>query len=161
MISCHHNDLLTEYFGINKIRELVGQKYYWPSLQRDVESYVWGFDICLASKAVRHKPYGEMQSLLILIHLWKDLSMDFMTGLLLSADWNCNSYNSILVIVNRLTKMVYYEPVKVTIDAPRLAEVILDMVVRHYGLPDSIVINRGSFFTSKFWSSLYYFVGIK
>ena len=67
----------------------------------------------------------------------------------------------ILVIIDRLTKMVHYEPVKVTIDAPGLVEVILDVVVRHHGLPDSIVTDRGSLFTSKFWSSLCYFLGIK
>ena len=57
--------------------------------------------------------------------------------------------------------MVYYEPVKVTIDAPGLAEVLIDVVVRHHGLPDSIVTDRESLFTSKFWSSLSYFLGIK
>ena len=57
--------------------------------------------------------------------------------------------------------MVYYKPVKVTINAPGLAEVIIDVVVRHHGLPDSIVTDRGSLFTSKFWSSLCYFLGIK
>ena len=87
--------------------------------------------------------------------------MDFVTGLPISTDWKGDSYDSILVIVDRLTKMVHYEPVKVTIDAPGLAEVILDVVVRHHGLPDSIVSDRGSLFTSKFWSSLYYFLGIK
>ena len=87
--------------------------------------------------------------------------MDFVTGLPLSSDWKSDSYNSILVIVNRLTKMVHYEPVKVTIDAPGLAEVIIDVVVRHHGLSDLIVTNRGSLFTSKFWSSLCYFLGVK
>ena len=57
--------------------------------------------------------------------------------------------------------MVHHEPVKVTIDALRLAEVIIDMVVRYHGLPNSIMTNRGSLFTSKFWSSLCYFLGIK
>ena len=57
--------------------------------------------------------------------------------------------------------MVHYEPVKVTIDTPGLAEVITDVVVRHYGLPDSIISDQGAIFTSKFWSSLYYFLGIK
>ena len=60
-----------------------------------------------------------------------------------------------------MTKMVHYEPVKVTIDAPGLAEVIIDVVVRHHGLPDSIISDRGAIFTSKFWSSLCYFLGIK
>ena len=57
--------------------------------------------------------------------------------------------------------MVHYEPVKVTIDAPGLAEVILDMVVWHHGLSDSIVTDKGSLFISKFWSSLCYFFEIK
>ena len=87
--------------------------------------------------------------------------MDFVIGLLISTDWKGESYDFILVIVDQLTKMVYYKPVKVIIDAPGLAEVILDVVVWHYGLPDSIVTNRGSLFTSKFWSLLCYFFGIK
>ena len=68
VINCHHNDLLAEHFDINKIRELVGQKYYWPSLKKDVEAYVQGCDVCLASKAVRYKPYGDLQSSSIPIH---------------------------------------------------------------------------------------------
>ena len=55
--------------------------------------------------------------------------MDFVTGLPLSADWKDDNYDSILVIVDQLTKMVHYEPVKITIDAPRLAEVIIDVIV--------------------------------
>ena len=57
--------------------------------------------------------------------------------------------------------MVHYELVKVTIDIPELAEVILDVIVWHYGLPNSIVTDKSSLFTSKFWSLLYYFLGIK
>ena len=57
--------------------------------------------------------------------------------------------------------MIHYKPVKVTINAPGLAEVIINMVVRHHSLPDSIVTDRGSLFNSKFWLSLCYFFGIK
>ena len=55
--------------------------------------------------------------------------MDFVTGLPVLTDWKGDSYDSILVIVDRLTKMVYYKPVKITIDAPGLAEVIIVVVV--------------------------------
>ena len=161
MISRHHNDPLTGYFGIDKTRELVSRKYYWPSLREDVENYVRGCDVCLTSKTVRHKPYKDLQSLPVPTHWWKDFSMDFVTGLPLSTDWKGNNYNSILVIVNRLTKMVHYEPVKVTIDVPRLVEVIIDVVIQYHGLPDSIISDRGAIFTSKFWSLLCYFLGIK
>ena len=44
-------------------------------------------------------------------------------------DWRGNDYDSILVIVNWLTKMLHYEPVQTTITAPALAEVILNVVV--------------------------------
>ena len=161
LISKHHDDPLAGHFGIKKTRELITQKYYWPMLRRDIKDYVRGCDVCLASKAVWYKPYGDLQSLPIPTHGWKDLSIDFVTGLPILTDWKGDSYNSILVIVNWLIKMVYYKPVKVTINAPGLAEVIIDAVVRYHGLPESIVTDRGLLFTSKFWSSLCYFLGIK
>ncbi len=57
--------------------------------------------------------------------------------------------------------MVYYELVKVSINAPGLAKVIIDMVVHHHGVLESIVTDRGLLFTSKLWSLLCYFLDIK
>ncbi len=57
--------------------------------------------------------------------------------------------------------MVYYKPVKVTTNAPGLAEVIIDVIVRHHRVLESIVTDRRSLFTSKFWFLLCYFLGIK
>ena len=161
LISRHHNDPLTGYFGIEKTRKLITRKYYWPTLYHDVDNYVKGCNVCLVLKAVQHKPYGNLQSLPVPTHCWRDLLMDFVMSLPISTDWKENSYNSILVIIDRLMKMVHYELVKVTIDTLGLTEVIINVVMRHYGLPDLIITNRGSFFTSKFWSSLCYFLGIK
>ncbi len=120
LISRHHDDPLAGNFGIKKTRELFVQEYYWETLYHDVESYVKGCDVCLASKAVRHKPYGDSRSLSVPAHPWKDLSMDFVTGLPLSTDCKGDSYDPILVIVDRPTNMLHYKPVKVTIDASRL-----------------------------------------
>ncbi len=68
MISRHHNDPLAGHFRIDKTRELIAQKYYWPTLRRDVEAYVIGCNVCLTSKSVRYKPYGDLQSLLVPTH---------------------------------------------------------------------------------------------
>ena len=65
--------------------------------------------------------------------------MDFVTGLPISTDWKSKSYDSILVIVNSLTKMVHYKLGKITINALGLAEVIIDVVVEHHGLSDFII----------------------
>ncbi len=130
-------------------------------LQRDVKVYVKDCEVCLASKAVHHKQYKNLQSLLIPTHWWKDLSMDFVTGLPILANWKGDTSDLILIIVNQLTKIGHYEPVKVTIDVLGLAEVIINIVGCHHGVPESIVMDWDSLFTLKFWSSLYYFLGIK
>ncbi len=57
LISRHPNDPLAGHFGIEKTRKLIARKYYWPTLQQDIDTYVKGCDICLALKAVYHKPY--------------------------------------------------------------------------------------------------------
>ncbi len=67
--------------------------------------------------------------------------MDCVTGFPISTNWKGNSYNSIRVIIDRLTKMVYYEPVKVTIDLLGQAKVIIDVVVYHYRVPEAIIID--------------------
>ncbi len=87
--------------------------------------------------------------------------MDFITGLPISVDWKGDSYDALLVIVDRLTKMVHYKPVKITIDTPGLAEVIINVVLHYHKVPELIVIDQGSLFTLKFWSSLCYFLSIK
>ena len=76
--------------------------------------------------------------------------MDFITRLPVLTNWKTENYNSILVIVDWLKKMVHYEPVKITINTPELVEVIIDVMVQHHGLSNSIISNCGAIFTFKF-----------
>ena len=160
IISRNYDNPLAGHFSINKTKDLIDQKYYWPSLRKDIGAYVKSFDVYLGSKAVRYKSYSNLQSLPVPTHWWKDFLIDF-TRLPISTDWKSNSYDSILAIIDWLTKIVHYELVKITINALELAEVILDMVVQHHGLPNSIMSDRDSLFTLKFWASLCYFLDIK
>ena len=57
--------------------------------------------------------------------------------------------------------MVYYKAVKIIINLLGLAKIIINIVIRHFIFLDSIITNRGFFFTSKFWLLLYSFLGIK
>ena len=130
-------------------------------LCHDVKNYVKECNIYLALKAVWHKPYDDLQSLPVPTYRWKDLLIDFVMGFPILTDWKGENYNLIIVIVDCLTKMVHYKLVKVTINTPDLAEIIIDVVVRYLGLPDSIVTDQASLFTSKFWLLLCYFLSIK
>ena len=94
-------------------------------------------------------------------HHWKNLLINFVRNLLLFTDEKSNSYDSILIIVNRLTKIVYNKSLKVTINISSLAEVIINVVMQYHGLLYSIISDRGAIFMSKFWFLLCYFLDIK
>lgn len=68
IISKYHDNLFISHFGIKKTKKLVVQKYYWPTLQADIETYLKEFDICIGSKTIKHKLYSNLQSLPILTH---------------------------------------------------------------------------------------------
>ena len=90
-----------------------------------------------------------------------DFLMNFVMRLLISTHWKGENYDSILVIIDWLSKMVYYEPIKIIINALGLAKVILDVVVQYHDLSNSIVSYKDLLLISKFWSLLYYFLSIK
>ena len=72
---------------------------------------------------------------------WSSVSMDFITGLPESGP---NKFNSILVVVDRLTKMAHYIPTHETVTSEQVARLYLDNIFRLHGLPDSIVSDRPS-----------------
>jgi len=63
-------------------------------------------------------------------------------------------FDSIWVVVDRLTKSTYFIPIKTDMSVARLAEIYIEQIVRLHGIPSSIVSNRDPRFTSKFWESL-------
>ena len=68
---------------------------------------------------------------------------------------NGEVYDSILIIVDRYTKLAKYFPVVEKITTNELAELFLEKIVAVYGAPKGIVSNRGSLFTSSFWRTFY------
>ena len=76
--------------------------------------------------------------------------MDFVTSLPILTDWKEDSYNSIFVMVNWLTKIVNYKLVQVTINVSSLIKIIINMVIRYHGLLGLIIINQELLFTPKF-----------
>ena len=160
IISKNHDDPLAGHFGTEKTLELVQRKYSWPGCAKQAETYVRTCDVCQRTKVPRHKPYGELKSLPIPKEPWKEISMDFVTGLP-SSKRRGVVYDSILVVVDRCTRMARYVPVTIKITAAELAETFFEEVVLRFGMPNGIVSDRGSVFTSAFWSAICYHARIK
>ena len=83
--------------------------------------------------------------------------MDFIVGLPRSQKRN----DSIQVIVDRLTKIAHFVPVKTKTDAKKLADLYVEHILRLHGAPSNIVSDRGSQFMSRFWEALHKSIGTK
>ena len=70
-------------------------------------------------------------------------------------------YDSIWVIVDRLTKSAHFNPVKMTYNAEKLAKIYISEIVRLHGVPLSIISDRGTQFTSKFRKTLHAELGTR
>jgi hypothetical protein len=84
---------------------------------------------------------------------WKceDIAMDFIVDLPRTQ----SGYDSIWVIVDRLTKVAHFIPIKSTYSGPQLAELYMSKIVCLHGAPKKIMFDRGTQFTSKLWERLH------
>jgi transposase InsO family protein len=77
--------------------------------------------------------------------------MDFIVGLPRTQ----SDYDSIGVIMDRLTMVAHFIPIKITYSGPQLADLYMSRIVCLHGVPTKIVSDRGTQFTSKFWERLH------
>jgi hypothetical protein len=83
--------------------------------------------------------------------------MDFITGLPKTR----SGYDSIWVVVDRLTKVAHFIPVKTTYTSAKLAKIYMSRIICLHGVPKSIVSDRGTQFTSHFWRQLHESLGTR
>jgi transposase InsO family protein len=160
LLKTYHDDPLAGHFGRTRTTELLKRKFHWVNMQNDVAQYVKECAVCQGAATPRHRPYGKLEPLPIPQRPFSDLSMDFITHLPQTI-YKDQTVDSILVIVDRFSKYAVFLPVSSTIDAVQLAELFHQEIELRFGPPDSIVSDRGSIFTSKFWSKLCYQSHIK
>jgi hypothetical protein len=127
------------------------EKYWWYDLKRDVATHVSLCDVCQRVKAKHQRPVGLLQPLKVPEWKWEEIYMDFIVGLPHTRD----GYDSIWVIVDRLTKVAHFVPVKTTYSGAQLAELYMLRIVCLHGVPKKIVSDRGTQFTSRFWKRLH------
>jgi hypothetical protein len=157
-----HESKLGGHMGIAKTIFKVRRSYDFPGLRKRVEEVVRECDLCNRSKSARHKPYGLLQPLPVAERPWSSVTMDFITKLPLSKDTTTGlEYDSILTVVDRLTKWTYFLPYKESWSAEQLADVIYRNVASVHGWPAEWITDRDTKFASKFWQALMTRLGTK
>ena len=152
----YHQHPLTGHLGVDKTIEIIRRRYRWVNLNKNVRNFVSCCQTCQTSKISRAKSQGLLQPLPIADAPWQSITMDFIVKLPQK-----EGYDSILVVVDRFTKMAHFIPTQETCTAGQLAALLWKEVFKLHGLPRDIVSDRGSTFMSKFWIQVLRLVHIK
>jgi hypothetical protein len=162
VIQQNHDEPTAGHTGVEKTIERITRTYTFPQLAKRVKEYVGNCDICQRIKHPRHKPYGFLQEIPLPEAPWESVAFDFVTGLPPSVHpVDGTTYDAILVIVDRFTKMTYLRSCRITITAEQFANLFLDTVYAKHGMPKEIISDRDKLFTSRFWKSFTELLGTK
>jgi len=149
VLKYHHDHVLVGHLGQNKTLELIRRYYTWPNIRNDVQKFCKSCVTCMRSKPQRHRPYGSLQQLPILERPWNSISIDFIEKFPSSS-----GFDTILVIVDRLSKQAIFIPTHNTITSAELACLFMIHVFSKHGVPSHVTSDRGSEFVSHFFRSL-------
>nr|GEX35470.1 putative reverse transcriptase domain-containing protein [Tanacetum cinerariifolium] len=112
--------------------------YWWPNMKADIATYVSKCLTCAKVKAEHQKPLGLLVQPKIPEWKWDNITMDFVTKLPKSSQ----GYDTIWVIVDRLTKSAIFTQIRKTDPMDKLARIYLKEVVTRHGIPVSIISDR-------------------
>ncbi|GKA36160.1 putative reverse transcriptase domain-containing protein [Tanacetum coccineum] len=124
--------------------------YWWPNMKAIIAEYVGKCLTCSRVKAECQKPSGLLVQPEIPMWKWERITMDFITKLPKTS----NGHDTIWVIVDRLTKSAHFIPTRETDSMETLTRLYIKEIVSRHGIPISIISDRESHFTSRFWQSL-------
>lgn len=158
-----HDAPFSGHPGRDHTIEAVKRTYWWPGMDAYIKGYVKSCDNCQRNKGSNQKPAGLLQPLPIPAAPWDSISMDFIQELPVTKDLPGvrKGYDAILVVVDRLTKMVHILPTFATCGAVGAATLFKDNVWKLHGVPKDVISDRGKEFCNKFMSELYRQLGTK
>jgi hypothetical protein len=137
--------------GSTKMYQDLKQHYWWTKMKIEIARYVARCDTYRRVKAIHMKTVGPLQSLPIPTWKWGDISMDFIVGL----PRTTKGFDSIWVIIDRLTKIAHFLPVLT------YAQIYIACILSLHGIPKTIVSDHVPQFVSKFWEELHKSLGTK
>nr|GEW43931.1 putative reverse transcriptase domain-containing protein [Tanacetum cinerariifolium] len=135
--------------GSEKMYQDMKKLYWWPNMKAGIATYVSKCLTCAKVKAEHQTPSGLLVQPAIPVWKWDNITMDFITKLPKSSQ----GFNTIWVIVDRLTKSAHFLPIKENDPMDKLARLYLDRIVTRHETPVSIICDRDGTFTSNFWKT--------
>ncbi|MBW0571769.1 hypothetical protein O181_111484, partial [Austropuccinia psidii MF-1] len=132
-----HASSLAGHPGQEKTLKLIKRDFYWAGMNQFIKDYVSSFQQCSRNKNIHHEKFGLRKPLSIPSGPWNSLSIDFITQLPLSSN-----FDSILVVVDRFSKMAIFIPNYSAITALDLAQIFISHIFSNHGLPISIFSDR-------------------
>jgi hypothetical protein len=146
-----HDSAYSIHSDSTKMYKDLKTRYWWYDMKRDVTEYISLCNTCQRVKAEHQRPAGLLQPLKIPEWKWEEIGMDFIVGLPRTQA----GYDLIWIIVDQLTKVAHFIPVKTTYSGAELAKLYMSRIMCLHGVPKKIVLDRGSQFTSMFWEKLH------
>ncbi len=144
------------HFSSQKTADYIRRWYWWPKMSKMISSFCDSCELCKRSKGNYQPPPGKLHSLPVPTAPWDSIGMDFI-GPFPEVD----QFNYLWVVICRMTSMVHLIPLTTRTTATELSWIYLKEVCRLHGLPSSIVSDRDSKFTSKWWTELHRLLGVK
>ncbi|GJY39889.1 putative reverse transcriptase domain-containing protein [Tanacetum coccineum] len=144
-----HKSKYSIHPGSDKMYQDLKKLYWWPNMKADIDTYVSKCLTCSRVKAEHQKPSGLLVQPEIPQWKWEKIMTDFITKLPKTS----NGYDTIWVIVDRLTKSAYFLPMKENDSMERLMKLYMKEVVSRHGVPIFIISDRDGRFISQFWQA--------
>ncbi|WVZ89072.1 hypothetical protein U9M48_035528 [Paspalum notatum var. saurae] len=138
ILSEAHDTAYSIHPGSTKMYYDLKERFWWYGMKRAVAEYVAICDTCQSVKAEYQRPAGLLQPLKVPEWKWEEITMDFIVGLPRTQ----KGYNSIWVVVDRLTKVAHFIPVNTTYSGAKLAELYIYRIVCLHGVPKKIISDR-------------------
>jgi hypothetical protein len=138
------------HLGVKKMYADMRKLFFWVGMKRDVVHFITKFLECQQVKVDHHHPACLLKPHDIPMSKWEVISMDFVVGLSLTS----HRHNAIIVIVDKLTKISHFIPVRDTYNVTDVVGVFVREVICLHGILKKIISDRDPKFTSRFWTSL-------
>lgn len=151
-----HDNKMAGHSGVLRTFKRLAQQFYWPSMYRPVQDYITQCEVCQKTKTETLALAGLLQPLPIPCQVWDDISLDFIEGLPSS-----HGKDSILVVVDRLSKYAHFVALSHPFSAKIVAEQFVEHIIKLHGMPNSIISDRDPIFISKFWQEFFTMSGTK